>query len=327
MLKTKTNIQAVRDLVKTDFEAVNTLIQQRLYSPILLIQEISKHIIQSGGKRLRPLLVLLAARALNCQNENHLELAAVIEFLHTATLLHDDVVDDSKLRRGKKTANAQWGNEASILVGDFLYSRAFQMMTSLQNLRVVEVLADATNQISSGEVLQLMNRNNVNANEENYFEIITLKTAKLFEVSAQLGAIAATSNEAGITAMTKYGLHFGIAYQLIDDILDFSADPEELGKNLGDDLAEGKPTLPLIYALKNGNAKQKEIIHQAILHGGLSQLDIILQAIHDTHALDYARKLAQQQINLAIAVLENIPKSPYHEALITLAHFAVEREM
>lgn len=325
MLSEGVSIQKVRDLVKTDFAAVDQIINKRLYSQVALIQQVSEHIVQGRGKRLRPLLVLLCAKALNCTEKDHIELAAIIEFIHTATLLHDDVVDGSQLRRGRPTANAIWGNEASILVGDFLYSRSFQMMTNLKNLRVMEVLADTTNTISEGEVLQLMNRNNPQTNETDYMNVIRLKTAKLFEAATQLGAIAARSSTEHELALATFGLHFGIAYQLVDDILDYSANLEELGKNLGDDLAEGKPTLPLIIAMQRGTRKQVDLIHAAIKNGGLNDLNSILEIIQQTSALDYAKQKAEEQASLAIKSLVMIPSSPYKDALKTLARFAVER--
>lgn len=325
MLREGISIQAIRDLVKADFDAVNQLIAKRLYSKVNLIQEIAEHIIHSGGKRLRPLLVLLCARALNYSGRNHIELAAVIEFIHTATLLHDDVVDASMLRRGLQTANAIWGNDASILVGDFLYSRSFQMMANLQNMRVMEVLADATNQIAEGEVLQLMNRHNLDADEAIYMEVIRCKTAKLFEAATQLGAIAANAISEQELALATYGLHLGIAYQLIDDVLDYTAATAELGKNLGDDLAEGKPTLPLIYALQHGTAQQAKLIRDAILNGGLANLTDILEIMETTGAFAYARQKAQYQADLAIASLSIIPESPFRSALKELAQFAIER--
>lgn len=326
MLDERTLIQSIRNLVKEDVEAVDQLIHKRLSSDIELIQQISQHIINSGGKRLRPLLVLLTARALNYAGHEHTELATIIEFIHTATLLHDDVVDESHLRRGRQTANDIWGNKPSILIGDFLYSRAFQMMANLKNMRVIEVLADATNLMVEGEVLQLMNRNNPNAEEHHYMEVIRLKTAKLFEVACQLGAIVNGSPIEQEFAMATFGLHFGMAYQIVDDVLDFSAEKEILGKNLGDDLAEGKPTLPLIYAMRQGNVKQRNIISQAVLQGGLENLDAVLAAIDETCALDYAKALAKQQINLAINALEKVPASVCRDAMIDLANFIVERQ-
>lgn len=325
MLSEGISIQKVRDLVTTEFTAVDQLINKRLFSQVKLIQQISEHIVQGRGKRLRPLLVLLCAKALNCAEKDSIELAAIIEFIHTATLLHDDVVDRSQLRRGRPTANAIWGNEASILVGDFLYSRSFQMMTNLKNLRVMEVLADTTNTIAEGEVLQLMNRNNPKTSEADYMNVIRLKTAKLFEAATQLGAIAACSSIEQELALATYGLHLGIAYQLIDDILDYSASTEELGKNLGDDLAEGNSTLPLIIAMQRGTQKQVDILYSAIKEGGSKDLNSILKIIQQTSALSYAKQKAEEQAHLAINALSIIPSSIYKEALQTLVRFAVER--
>lgn len=331
MITQTIQISDLKKLVQTDFAKMNELISKKLHSNVELIAQISHHILNSGGKRLRPLLVLLATHACSATpkipiNDQHIVLATIIEFLHTATLLHDDVVDVSNLRRGKKTANSIWGNQASILVGDFLYSRAFQMMSDLSNLHVIEVLSNATNLIASGEVMQLMHCKNPDAEEKNYMKIIELKTAKLFEVSAQLGAIANNSSENVEFAMAKFGLHFGIAYQLIDDVLDFNSSTEELGKNLGDDLAEGKPTLPLIYAMNKGNQTQKTLIREAILNCELKNLDLVLQTIHETGALNYVQNLAEQQIDIALQHL-TIFDSIYRDALVDLAHFAIIRNM
>lgn len=325
MLRVDSPINAIRKLLKPDFERVNDLIVSSLYSDVELIQEIAQYIINSGGKRLRPLLVLLSARALNYQEEQHVSLATIIEFIHTATLLHDDVVDTSELRRNRKTANAVYGNAASVLVGDFLYSRAFQMMAEINNSEVIHILANTTNTIAEGEVLQLLYRNNPAVTEANYFNVIRCKTAKLFEAATQLGAVIANGTASQQTAMVKYGLHLGLAYQLIDDVLDYSANAETLGKNLGDDLAEGKPTLPLIYVLQNGSSAEKTLIHNAIENGGLENLPQILTAIQKSGALEYARDLAHTEIETALATLNVIPQSQYRDALISLAHFAVER--
>jgi octaprenyl-diphosphate synthase len=326
MIKTESPIAAIRDLVQGDFNRVNQLIMTSLYSDVELICEISHYIINSGGKRLRPLLVLLSARALNCQQEQHISLATIIEFIHTATLLHDDVVDGSEQRRNRKTANAVYGNAASVLVGDFLYSRAFQMMAEINNSEIIHVLANTTNTIAEGEVLQLLYRNNAAATEADYFNVIRCKTAKLFEAATQLGAIIAEATASQQTAMVKYGLHLGLAYQLIDDVLDYTSDTETLGKNLGDDLAEGKPTLPLIYTLQNGTEAERKLIQKAIEKSSLEDLPQILDAIRNSGALDYAKSLAQGEIDIAISALNVVPKSDYRDALINLAHFAVERE-
>ena len=326
MLKIRNPILAIRKPVQADFNAVNQLIESRLFSNLDLVQKVSQHIISGGGKRLRPLMVLLSAKALNYSGQQHTELAAIIEFIHTATLLHDDVVDASPLRRGSQTANFLWGNEASILIGDFMYSLAFKMMASLQKMRVMEVLADATHQIAAGEVMQLMNRNNPDLSETNYFEVIRLKTAKLFEAAAQLGGIIADSTTAHEQAITQFGLHFGIAYQLIDDVLDYSATSPDWGKNVGNDLAEGKATLPLIYIMQNGTAAQIKLVRQAIKQGGFTDLKAILKIIADSDALTYARELAKQQTDIAIAALEKLPSNSYNDALCELAQFNLERK-
>lgn len=319
-------LSAIRDLVANDFTAVNALITARLVSNVPLINEIARHIIHSGGKRLRPLLALLSAKAFQYEGQDHLTLAAVIEFIHTATLLHDDVVDSSKLRRGKFTANAIWGNQASVLVGDFLYSRAFQLLTDMDQPRIMAVLAETTNTIAEGEVLQLMNCRNVNATQEDYFRVIHCKTAKLFEAAAHIGAIIADAAAAQTEAIARYGLHLGLAFQLVDDILDYSADVSELGKNIGDDLAEGKPTLPLIYAMRYGSLAQADIIRKAIENGGLENLAAITDIIADTQALTYVRQLAEDQAQLAInAIVTTLPPTAYRDGLINLAKFAVER--
>src|SRR5512139_1948458 len=319
------DIQAVYSLVADDRQAVDALIRQRLHSDVVLINQISHYIINSGGKRMRPVLVLLSARAFGYSGKDHLELAAVIEFIHTATLLHDDVVDASELRRGRDTANAVWGNEASVLVGDFLYSRAFQMMVSVQNMRVMEILAQATNTIAEGEVKQLLNIHNTETTEEVYLDVIRSKTAKLFESAAQLGAVLAGRSTEEELALAAYGMYLGTAFQLIDDALDYSSSAEELGKNIGDDLAEGKPTLPLLYTMHNGNESQRALIRSVIEEGGKDRINEVIAAIESTGAIAYTSRSAQIEADKAIAQLANIPDSPYKEALIALAHFAVSR--
>ncbi len=324
------NIEDVFTLIKGDMERVNHLIQTSLHSEVVLINQISQYIINSGGKRLRPVLVLLSANAFasakhSSANEHQITLAAVIEFIHTATLLHDDVVDESELRRGKDTANELWGNAASVLVGDFLYSRAFEMMVGVESMKVMNILSHSTNTIAEGEVLQLLNCNDASTTQERYIEVIHYKTAKLFESAAQLGAVVTAQDETTEQSMAKFGMHLGTAFQLIDDVLDYSADSEELGKNVGDDLAEGKPTLPLIYAMAHGSDKQAQLIKEAIEQGGLEQIEAITQAIETTGALDYTRDIAREEADLAIAQLANIPNSDYKEALITLANFSVDR--
>ncbi len=318
-------LDTLKSLISQDLAEVNQLIQTRLHSPIELINTISGHLINSGGKRIRPQLVILSARAFGCKNAKPLELAAIIEFIHTATLLHDDVVDGSLLRRSSPTANAVWGNEASVLVGDFLYSRAFQMMVSLQNMRVMDILANTTNLISEGEVLQLLHVHNPDTDEAHYFEVIRRKTAELFRAATELGAVIAGCIEPEIQALAEYGLNLGLAYQLIDDVLDYSADTAELGKNIGDDLAEGKPTLPLIYALQKAAPKEQALIRAAILGEGETDLSAIQAAIKNTGALEYTQQMAEQKIARAIACLEPVPASEYKTALINLAQFAVQR--
>ncbi len=305
--------------------AVDEVIREKLHSHVALIRQVSEYIINSGGKRLRPSLVLLSAGAFGYSGKRHHDLAAVIEFIHTATLLHDDVVDASELRRSKATANALFGNAASVLVGDFLYSRAFQMMVEVDNMRVMQVLADATNTIAEGEVLQLLNCRDPDVDEENYLRVIRYKTAKLFEAATRLGAILGGSSPAEEEAMAAYGIHLGTAFQLTDDILDYSGDYQDTGKNLGDDLAEGKPTLPLIYAIKNGSSEQAAIIRRAIEKSGDGGFQPVLEVIQQTGALDYARQRAQDESNIASATIASLPNSEYKECLLQLAVFAVTR--
>lgn len=319
-------LDEIRRLSDADMNAVNQHIFAQLKSDVALINQIGIYIVNSGGKRIRPLLAVLAARALGYEGTQHHTLATIVEFIHTATLLHDDVVDESLLRRGKETANAVFGNQASVLVGDFLYTRAFQLMVSLGRMRVMEILADATNVIAEGEVLQLMNVNDPETTEENYMQVIYCKTARLFEAATELAGII-TDQPADVTeALRLYGLHLGTAFQLIDDVLDYEADVAELGKNVGDDLAEGKPTLPLIHALKHGNENQQQLIRSAILNcDGLEHLELILQALRDTNALTYTRHKAEVEADLAKAQLWMLPDSPYKDALAALADMAVHR--
>ncbi len=319
------NIEPIYNLILDDRDAVDSVIRERLHSEIILINQISHYIIGSGGKRLRPVLILLIANAFGYKGRNHHELAAVIEFIHTATLLHDDVVDGSELRRGKETANNVFGNEAAVLVGDFLYSRAFQMMVTVQNMRVMEILAEATNTIAEGEVQQLLNIHNADLDEAGYLEVIRSKTAKLFESSAQLGAVLTGQSKEIEEAMAAYGLHLGIAFQLVDDALDYTGNAEELGKNLGDDLAEGKPTLPLIHMIHNGSPEQAELVRDAINNGRGDQLEAISQAINESDAIEYTLKAAEREVEKAIATLDCLADSEYREALIGLAHFSIER--
>lgn len=311
-------------VVATDFDAVNTLIIDRLESDVELVENIGHYIVEAGGKRLRPLLVLLAARACGYRGEQHIQLAAVIEFIHTATLLHDDVVDTSDLRRGRLTANARWGNAPSVLVGDFLYSRAFQMMVSLGDVAVMRVLADTTNVIAEGEVQQLLNARNPDLTEQDYFTVIDKKTARLFAAASEIGALIARCDSDQCGRLRDYGRHLGIAFQLVDDALDYQGDSEALGKNVGDDLAEGKATLPLIHAMKTA-PEQAGIIRDALLEGGLEQLEPIVKLVHQTGALDYTMARAQEHAERAIALLDGFSDSPEKQALVDLARFSVDR--
>ena len=319
------NIDQIRALIEDDLNAVNQLIVHKLSSNVVLINQLGAYIINSGGKRLRPQVVLLSARAADYTGVAHVQAAAIIEFIHTATLLHDDVVDASELRRGRETANAVWGNEASVLVGDFLYSRSFQMMVELDRMRVMQILADTTNTIAEGEVLQLLNVHDPDTTEARYFDVIRCKTAKLFEAAAQLGAVLAQRPQVEEQALAEYGMSLGLAFQLIDDLLDYSSSSTEIGKNIGDDLAEGKPTLPLIYAMRVGTAEQRELIRHSIEHGGLEQINDIAKAIESSGAIDYTAQLAREYTAKAIAALEPLAESPYKEALIALAEFSVSR--
>ncbi len=311
--------------IASDFEEVNQFILSHLHSGVPLVEKIGHYIIESGGKRLRPLLVLVAARACGIQGKQHINLAAVIEFIHTATLLHDDVVDTSDLRRGRKTANAQWGNAPSVLVGDFLYSRSFQMMVEVGNMAVMETISHATNVIAEGEVLQLLNCKNPDVTEENYMKVILGKTAMLFEAATETGAIIANASAEHRTALRHYGRHLGIAFQLIDDVLDYQSSAEEMGKNVGDDLAEGKPTLPLIHAMREGNETQRQLIRQAIRKGGLEELASIMAAVRDTGAIEYTENCAQVQVDNAKACAMQLPDTAFRGVLLQLAEMAVAR--
>ena len=320
------SLEAVRAPIETDLGKVDEVIRRRLDSDVVLIRTIANYIVGSGGKRLRPALVLLSANAFGAEGGAKHELAAVIEFIHTATLLHDDVVDESSLRRGRKTANAEFGNAASVLVGDFLYSRAFQMIVEAGSLRVMKVLADATNVIAEGEVLQLLNVHDADTDEGQYLRVIRYKTAKLFEAATQVGAIIGGASPEIELALAEYGMHLGTAFQLIDDVLDYSGDLHETGKNLGDDLAEGKPTLPLIYAMRAGNVAEREVVRHAIEHGGKSDLEGVVAAIHRVGALDYAREQARAEAATATARLDHLPHSACRDSLLQLALFSVERK-
>jgi octaprenyl-diphosphate synthase len=318
-------IDTLRTLIYEDTQLVDSLIQKSLQSEVILINQVGHHIVSSGGKRLRPALLLLVARHFDYSGSQHINLAAIIEFIHTATLLHDDVVDASILRRGQETANQRWGNEASVLVGDFLYSRAFQMMVDTNSMRVMDVLSEATNTIAEGEVQQLLNSHDPETTEVNYINVIQSKTAKLFEAAGRLGAILCERDSEDEQAMAKYGMHLGTAFQLIDDVLDYSAASSALGKNIGDDLSEGKPTLPLLYAMWNSQEEEANIIRNSILNGGLENIDAIQQIIKKTGAIEYTAELAQKEADLAIESLDRFASTKYLDAMYNLAKFSVER--
>ncbi|WP_440874713.1 octaprenyl diphosphate synthase [Thalassotalea sp. PLHSN55] len=320
------DLKNILALAHDDMTAVNDLIFSQLHSDVALINQLGVYIVNAGGKRMRPMLTVLASRAFNYQGKDHLSIAAIIEFIHTATLLHDDVVDESNMRRGRETANALFGNSASVLVGDFLYTRSFQMMVKLNDMRIMEILSDATNIVAEGEVLQLMNCNDPDTTEESYMEVIYCKTAKLFEAATRLAAVVSGQDEQTERAMQDYGKHLGTAFQLVDDIMDYTADAKEMGKNVGDDLAEGKPTLPLLYAMAHGNAEQKQLIRDAIEHcNGMDHLDAILDAMAQTGSLTYTQKIAEQEADKAISALSVLPESEHKQALIALAHIAAKR--
>jgi octaprenyl-diphosphate synthase len=318
-------LENIKKLVADDLIQVDRVIRERLSSDVALVNQVAEYIIAGGGKRLRPLVVVIAARACGYRDERHTEAAAIIELIHTATLLHDDVVDASDLRRGRDTANSVWGNEASVLVGDFLYSRAFEMMVDIGHMRIMDIMAGATNKIAEGEVLQLMNANDPDTTEQRYFDVIYRKTAKLFEAGCGVAGVLAGATAAQQDALLRYGKHLGTAFQLVDDALDYSATSAEIGKNVGDDLAEGKPTLPLIHALRLGSAEQQSMIRSAIEHGGLEHLQAITAAIESTGGLEYTARRARQEADLAKAALAAFADSPYQRALSDLADFAVAR--
>lgn len=319
------SIDDVNRLAAADMQAVNQLIRESLRSDVALVSQVSEYIVTSGGKRLRPLIVLFAARALGYSGTRHVHAAAIIEFIHTATLLHDDVVDSSARRRGRDTANTVFGNQASVLVGDFLYSRAFQMMVDIGKMRVMRILADATNTIAAGEVLQLMNVHDSSITEEAYRQVIYRKTARLFEAGAQIAAVLADREPADELAMITYGQNLGTAFQLVDDALDYKASPQELGKNLGDDLAEGKTTLPLIYAMAKGSEADRKLIRAAIESDGLARLSEVQAIIESTGAIQYTRNCAQQAADAAVDAISGLPESGYKQALIAIAEFSVRR--
>jgi octaprenyl-diphosphate synthase len=320
-----TTIDDINQLIADDMNKLNACIQTRLHSEVVLINQIGGHIINSGGKRLRPIIHLLSAKALAYKGTQHVDLSAIIEFIHTATLLHDDVVDNSDLRRGKDTANALWGNAVSVLVGDFLYSRAFEMMVEIDRMQIMGILSKATNTIAEGEVLQLLNCHDPDTTEERYLEVIHSKSAKLFEAASELAAVICDRPKEQQQAMAKSGMHLGCAFQLIDDVLDYTSSAEDMGKNLGDDLAEGKPTLPLIYTMQNGTDEHAQMVREAIKTGGLDKIEQIHDAIHRSGAIDYTSDCAKNEVKLAIEALSFLPESEYKEALIFLANFSVNR--
>lgn len=320
------DFKAIQALTAIDMAKVDETILAQLNSDVSLINQLGFYIVSGGGKRLRPLLAVLSAKALGYEGKDHTTAAAFIEFIHTATLLHDDVVDESDMRRGKETANAAFGNAASVLVGDFIYTRSFQMMTSLGSLKILALMSDAVNVIAEGEVLQLMNCNDPDTTEESYMQVIYSKTARLFEAATQIGAILTDAPKEIEVALQNYGKYLGTAFQLIDDVMDYTADGKEMGKNVGDDLAEGKPTLPLLYAMQNGNPEQAAMIRDAIEHSnGMERLDDIMQAMEDTGSLEYTTQMAHKEADKAIAELTVLPESEYKQALVALAHLAVER--
>ena len=325
------DIKAIQALSHNDMAKVNDLIYAQLHSDVALINQLGIYIVNAGGKRMRPMLTVLTAQALNQSNsdklnDEHCTIAAIIEFIHTATLLHDDVVDESNMRRGRETANALFGNSASVLVGDFLYTRSFQMMTKLGDMRIMDILSDATNIVAEGEVLQLMNCNDPNTTEESYMQVIYCKTAKLFEAATRLAAVITKQDSVIEKAMADYGKYLGTAFQLVDDIMDYTADAQEMGKNVGDDLSEGKPTLPLLYTMAHGSDAQKQLVRNAIEHGnGMDHLEEILNAMKQTGALVYTQKKAEIEADKAINALSILPESEYKQALTALAHIAANR--
>jgi len=321
------NLEKINELAAQDMAGVNATILEQLNSDVQLINQLGYYIVSGGGKRIRPMIAVIAARALGYEGKAHISIAALIEFIHTATLLHDDVVDESDMRRGKATANAAFGNAASVLVGDFIYTRAFQMMTKLGSLKVLEVMSEAVNVIAEGEVLQLMNCNDPNITEESYMRVIYSKTARLFEAASQCAGILAGASEVQEKALQDYGRYLGTAFQLIDDLLDYSSDGQTLGKSVGADLNEGKPTLPLLHAMRNGTAEQSQMIREAIEQGnGRHLLQPVLEAMTACGSLEWTRQRAEEEADKAIAALSVIPDTPYREALIALAHMSVQRD-
>ncbi|MDP0071906.1 octaprenyl diphosphate synthase [Glaesserella parasuis] len=325
-MTTQLSLEQILTLVKADMQAVDQAILAQLNSDVVLINQLGHYIISDGGKRIRPLIAVLAANTVGYKGQEHITCAAFVEFIHTATLLHDDVVDESDMRRGRETANARFGNAASVLVGDFIYTRAFQMMASLRSLDVLQVMSDATNVIAEGEVQQLMNVNDPETTEANYMQVIYSKTARLFEAASQCSAIVSGADQATVIAMRDYGRYLGTAFQLVDDILDYSANAEQLGKNIGDDLAEGKPTLPLLHAMRSGNRQQAALIRKAIEQGGKREaLDEILAIMAEHKSLDYTMERAKQEAQKAVDAIAILPESEYKQALISLAYLSVDR--
>lgn len=320
-----TSTQNTLSAIAGDMRALDQVIRDRLASQVVLINQISEYIIGAGGKRLRPALLLLVAGALDVRSPDKHKLAAVIEFIHTATLLHDDVVDESDLRRGKQTANALFGNAASVLVGDFLYTRSFQMMVEVNNMRVMEILSDATNIVAEGEVLQLLNMHDPDVDEQRYLQVIRYKTAKLFEAATQLAAVLAGADERTEMAMAEYGGRLGTAFQLMDDWLDYAGDAGTMGKNAGDDLREGKPTLPLIHVLQHGTPDEQAMVKAAIEQGGTDQFDAILHAVNRTGALDYTRRRAEEEARAAAETISFLSSSTYKESLLQLCSYSTAR--
>lgn len=308
-----------------DMAAVNRMIESRLTSSVAIISELASYIVDSGGKRLRPNLVVLSARACGYSGEAHIVLATIIEFVHTATLMHDDVVDKSMMRRGRETVNSKWGNRLSVLVGDFLYSRSFELMVELDDFRILQELASATNIVAEGEVLQILNCNNPDTTEVEYIDVIERKTAKLFEVAARSGAIVAKQDDSVLEAMGVFGRHFGLAFQLVDDMLDYRGNIDSIGKNIGDDLADGKPTLPLIIAMQEGSKEQASLIRESISQGKVENLAEITRAIASTKAIDYTEKLAREACTKAVSALESLPDSAFKTALVKLTNYSVSR--
>ncbi|MCT8554221.1 octaprenyl diphosphate synthase [Glaesserella parasuis] len=325
-MTTQLSLEQILTLVKADMQAVDQAILAQINSEVVLINQLGHYIISGGGKRIRPLIAVLAANAVGYKGQEHITCAAFVEFIHTATLLHDDVADESDMRRGRETANARFGNAASVLVGDFIYTRAFQMMASLRSLDVLQVMSDATNVIAEGEVQQLMNVNDPETTEANYMQVIYSKTARLFEAASQCSAIVSGADQATVIAMRDYGRYLGTAFQLVDDILDYSANAEQLGKNIGDDLAEGKPTLPLLHAMRSGNRQQAALIREAIEQGGKREaLDEILAIMAEHKSLDYTMERAKQEAQKAVDAIAILPESEYKQALISLAYLSVDR--